>query len=121
MPAEEYLLIAAIQLITQSPLLIVAVIGFWFARKRLDQFVPAFRRAAWGFALLIGYCIAHVALRVVLIYVQVDLQVQDRAILMSVWSLAAYPLLLGGIILLARAVFLGRNQGADSGSAANAI
>jgi uncharacterized membrane protein len=121
MPVEENLSMAAIQLITQTPLLIVAVTGFWFARKRLDQFVPAFQRAALGFALLIGYCIAHVALRVVPIYVQVDLQSQDRGTLISVWSLAAYPLLLGGIILLARAVFLGRNQGADSGSMVNAI
>ena len=124
MSSVDYLYLAVFRLVTQSPLLIVAITGLWFARSRRKVHLRAFAWASWGFGLLLAYSLAQAAIQVIFAAVPAWLAEEgvrmtpEIARAISMWSFASYPLLIGGIAVLARAVFLGRED-ANSGTAAS--
>jgi hypothetical protein len=116
MSGEDYLFMITFRLVMQSPLLIVAIIGLWFALSRRKNHLRAFTWASWGFGLLMGYSAAQVIIQVTLAAVPAWLaeegtrMTSETAMAMSLWSFASYPLFIGGLAALARAVFLGREE-----------
>ena len=116
MSAADYSLLWLMQMVMQIPLLVVASIGLRATLAHRSILGHVSRWAFWGFGLLIGYAFAHVALRVVLMTVPVRLAEEGfrmtagLSLRISLWQLAAYPLLIGGIAVLAYALFLGRSS-----------
>ena len=113
-------------LIRQVPMMVVAITGLWFAFSRRNQLGPAANWALWGFGLLISYAICGVVLQFALINIRTNEFLQsgtarsDAIVTLSLWSLAAYPLFIGGLAAIARAVFLGRGS-RISGSGQQAV
>ena len=101
-------------LVRQLPMMIVAGIGLWFALFRREQLGVAWRWASWGFGLLIAYAISGAVLQVALLTIRTDELLQggtapsNAIIRLNLWALAAYPLFIGGLAAIARAVFVGR-------------
>ena len=107
-------------LIRQVPLLVVAIVGLWFALSRRSQLDLAASWALWGFSLLIAYAICGVFLQAALINIRTNEFLQggtariDAMNTLNLWALAAYPLFIGGLAAIARAVFLGRVSGTSN-------
>ena len=103
-------------LIRQFPMMVIAIIGLWFAFSRRDKLGQAATWALWGFSLLIAYAICGALLQVVLMTIRTNEFMQsgstrtDAIITLNLWALAAYPLFIGGLAAIARAVFLGRSD-----------
>jgi hypothetical protein len=71
--------------------------------------------ARWGFGLLIAYSLASVTLSVLILQLQIEARagsspqvIGEYLTRVNLLNLAAYPLLIGGISVIARAVFLER-------------
>jgi hypothetical protein len=101
----------------QVPLIIIASVGLWFAVTRRQYLAGASTSAKWGFGLLIAYSLASVTLSTLALQLQIDSltesgsAVGESLVRLNVMGLAAYPLFLAGVGLIARAVFLDRNVG----------
>ena len=112
-------------LIRQVPLLVIAIVGLWFAISRRNELSLAGSWAIWGFILLIAYAICGALLQAALINIRTDEFLQsgaarlDAVYTLNLWGLAAYPFFIGGLGAIARAVFLGRSSRiSDSGQQA---
>jgi hypothetical protein len=99
----------------QIPLIAVASVGLWFAVSKRRSMTGASSWAGWGFSLLIAYSLASPTLSALSLKLRTDALVGSVSVaaenfaLLSFLTVAAYPLLVVGIALIARAVFLGRN------------
>lgn len=100
--------------VVQLPLIITAGIGIWFSvsRNRLPAVVA--KHAKWGFGLLIAHSLVSVTLSFVSFRLRVAARTEAASMMsedlawLSLISAGAYPLFIAGIVLIARAVFLGR-------------
>jgi hypothetical protein len=114
MMPTEVLQTALILLMFQLPLIATAVLGLWFAivRRRLVARVALY--AKWGFGLLIVYSLASVTLAVLTLQLRTGARAESAAALsenlfwLSLVGVVAYPLLIAGIALVARSVFIDR-------------
>ncbi len=113
MTSELLAVVATKLLLWQLPVLVVAVIGLWYAMSKRERHARASAWAAGGFGLLILHSLVQVLLQVLL----VDMRTQsptsavESVSRINLWGVAAYPLFIAGITLLARAVFIDRDPG----------
>jgi hypothetical protein len=101
----------------QMPLIVIASVGLWFAVSRRQHLAAASAFAKWGFGLLIAYSLASVMLSILTLQLRIDSLTESGSVVgeslvrLNDMGLAAYPLFLAGVGLIARAVFLDRNVG----------
>ena len=116
MTASDYLILYAELVVRQVPVLVVTLMGLWYALTRKQVLGCVSSWAAWGFGLLLANALAGGVVQVALIGVRAAASREfgpadpDAAVRLSLWSLASYPLFIGGIAALGRAVFVNRNM-----------
>ena len=108
MLSEEFLFITALRLLRQAPLLVIGLVGLWFALRARPRHRHAYTWASWGFGLLTAYCIVHVGLEVA--FVAMAFRIQAVPSGSRLWLDSAYPIFLASLVVLARAVFIGRDS-----------
>ena len=112
MEISEYLQFLALLLVRQIPMLVIAGVGMRFAFKRRRSLGRVFTWAVWGFGLLIAYAIISIVRHVLINAIQIAAFSSGTRIEMisqiGLLTAAAYPILIAGLAVLARAVFLGR-------------
>jgi len=114
MTSEDYFSMLGVLFVFQFPTLVISSLGLWFSISRKETLGRAANWATWGFVALISYTLVSVALRVALMGIRSNQFIQggsEAAMSISrlnAWGLAAYPLFVLGLALVARAVFLDR-------------
>jgi hypothetical protein len=115
MPTDVLIRTALSLLAFQVPLVVIASVGLWFAASRKRHLARVSTWARWGFSLLIAYCLVTVTLSVLSLQLRMDGRsgsapqvIGESLKWLSLLGLAAYPLFIIGIALIARAVFLDR-------------
>ena len=114
MPGDVLIQVTISLLVLQLPLIITAGIGFWFAATRRAVQGRVARFAKWGFGLLIAFSIVTIVMSVLRLQLGMVARIQspEEAGQALTWlqfgGLATYPLFIGGIVLVARAVFADR-------------
>jgi hypothetical protein len=122
--SSDILISSMVRLLSfQLPLIVVASLGLWFSVARRNYLARVSTLATWGFSLLIVYSLASAVLVVVpaLQYRFATSTESVRALTQSLaWlrllARATGPLLIIGVALIARAVFLNRDTVVDGGS-----
>jgi len=125
---DDYLAVAVTGVIRHSPILVIGILGLWYALPMRQQFARAAGWASLGFTLLIVHSILGVTRDVASVVIRVNFAFEPTEIglALSFLALVAYVPLLGALLLLARAVFLDRGiaratlQDSDSVGGGNA-
>ena len=116
MTAEDYLSLFGGFFLWTLPTFVISVWGLWVAVSRRARLGSVATWAITGFALLIAYTLVSAVLRTVLLGIRSNqfLQGGSEAAMavttLNNWGLAAYPLYIVGLALVARSVFLGRER-----------
>lgn len=98
----------------QIPLVLIASVGLWFAVSNRKSMPRASVWAGWGFSLLSVYSLVSPTLSALSLKLRTDALAGSASApaatlaLLNILTLAAYPLFVVGIALIARAVFLDR-------------
>lgn len=113
MDITEYLQLLAFVFVRQVPTLIVSGLGLWFAVTRRRSLGRVSVWATWGFGLLLAYAIASALLQYLITTAQIS-EISGGARIESITRLgwlviAAHPLFIAGLAVLARAIFLDRD------------
>ncbi len=102
-------------LAVQLPLVVIAGLGLWHAVLNRRQLARVSNWAMWGFSLLIAYSLTSGVRSVLSLLWQIDARTQDPSeraadiTRLQLLGVATYLLLIVGVALIARAVFLNRN------------
>ena len=100
--------------LVQLPLFVIASLGLWFAVAKRSSMTRASIWAGCGFSLLIVYALANPTLSALSLKLRTDALAGSASAptanlaFLNVLTVAAYPLFILGIALVARAVFLDR-------------
>jgi hypothetical protein len=115
MNTEDYVAMFAGLFLGQLPTIVISSFGLWFAISRRARLDRVAKWAIWGFGMLIAYSCVSVILRVVILGIRTNERLQGTSELgmsiarVNLWGMAAYPLFICGLAVLARAIFLDRD------------
>lgn len=116
MTAADYVSVFGSLFLVQIPTFVISSLGLWFSVARREALGRASNWAFWGFLALIAYTLFGAVLRMTLIgfrsnqLLEVGSEEAMSFATLNAWSLAAYPLFITGLGLIARAVFLERSS-----------
>jgi hypothetical protein len=116
MDITEFLQLLPGLALRRVPMLTVVFVGLWFAISRRQKLGRVSTWAAWGFSLLIAHVLANASV----VYLTIQPGAMRGGIeinvisLIGLLALSSQLMFIGGLAVLARAVFLDRNAGAVS-------